>query len=302
MTALDLAGDHCRVDTRPGRTRGSSSSPSEEETARPRSRLETTRPSRWRRRCVGSSSKLLDERKIPHPRRSRQRAKMAHPRPRPSRNRSSRRSPASSVTKRRSNAPVVVSPDGRRILSGSDDHTLILWNRETAQPIRRLKGHTARVIAVAISPDGRRALSGGDDSIVRLWELDSGETIRTLQGHTECVLSVAFSPDGRLGYSTSGGVDQGGWQNGADSAVRVWKLETGEEVRKLEGLGDSSGAWPSRPTAVASSRAGTLRRRPSSGMRRPGLKSAAFANTTSPSSASPSSPTAVVPFLAATMG
>ncbi len=133
-------------------------------------------------------------------------------------------------------APVVVSPDGRRILSGSDDHTLILWNRETAQPIRRLKGHTARVIAVAISPDGRRALSGGDDSIVRLWELDSGETIRTLQGHTECVLSVAFSPDGRLGYSTSGGVDQGGWQNGADSAVRVWKLETGEEVRKLEGL------------------------------------------------------------------
>ncbi len=58
---------------------------------------------------------------------------------------------------------VAVSPDGRRLLSGSNDDSLILWDRETAQPIRRLKGHAGDVFTVAISPDGRRALSGGED-------------------------------------------------------------------------------------------------------------------------------------------
>jgi WD40 repeat protein len=130
---------------------------------------------------------------------------------------------------------VGVSPDGRRLLSGSWDKTLILWDRETAQPLRRLEGHTAPVRGVAISPDGRRALSGGDDTVVRLWDLESGETIREFHGHTEWVFSVAVSPDGRLGYSSSGGVYDQDWQDGTDSAIRVWDLEAGQEVRKLEG-------------------------------------------------------------------
>ena len=128
----------------------------------------------------------------------------------------------------------VVSPDGRRILSGSVDKTLILWDRETAQPIRRLRGHTAAVRAVAISPDGRRAVSGGEDKVVRLWDLETGETIREFRGHTEWVFSVAFSPDGRLAYSTSGGFHDQGWRHGTDSAIRVWDVATGQEVRKLE--------------------------------------------------------------------
>ena len=35
---------------------------------------------------------------------------------------------------------------------------MILWDRETAQPIRRFTGHESDVWAVAISPDGRRVL------------------------------------------------------------------------------------------------------------------------------------------------
>ncbi len=36
-------------------------------------------------------------------------------------------------------------------------------------------------------------------------------------------------------YSTSGGFYRDGWQDGTDSAIRVWDVETGKEVRKLEG-------------------------------------------------------------------
>ncbi len=129
----------------------------------------------------------------------------------------------------------VVSPDGRRILSGSNDQTMILWNRETGQPIRRFKAHTDRVNAVAISPDGRRALSGGADKVVRLWDLESGDPIHEFRGHTEWVFSVAFSPDGRRAYSTSGGSSDNGWRDGTDSAIRVWDVETARQVGKLEG-------------------------------------------------------------------
>ena len=91
------------------------------------------------------------------------------------------------------------------------------------------------IICVAFAPDGRRALSGGADKVVRLWDLESGDLIRELKGHTEWVFSVAFSPDGRRAYSTSGGFMSDIWHDGTDSAIRVWDVETGQEVRKLEG-------------------------------------------------------------------
>jgi len=130
----------------------------------------------------------------------------------------------------------VVSPDGRRVLSGSLDGLMILWDLGSRQLIRRFRGHEGLVRTVAFAPDGRRALSGGDDKMIRLWDLESGETIREFHGHSESILSVAFSPDGRLAYSSSGGFwANGDWQDGDDSAVRVWDVETGSEIRKLAG-------------------------------------------------------------------
>jgi hypothetical protein len=122
---------------------------------------------------------------------------------------------------------VTVSPDGHRILSGAYDGGLILWDRDTAQPIRRFKHPAGDIKAVAISPDGYRALSGGEDMIVRLWDLESGATIREFRGHSGPVSSVAFLPDGRWAYSCCWAV--------SDSAIRVWDLETGNELRRLEG-------------------------------------------------------------------
>ena len=130
----------------------------------------------------------------------------------------------------------LVSPDGRRILSGSGDKTMILWDRETGRQIRRFKDHGGQVMSVAFSPDGRRALSGSEDRLIRLWDLESGAVIREFRGHTEWVMSLAYSPEGRLAYSTSGGFHgKVTWQDGADSAIRVWDVETGHQVGKMEG-------------------------------------------------------------------
>ncbi len=62
---------------------------------------------------------------------------------------------------------VAITPDGRRVVSGSWDKTLKVWDLETGRQERTLEGHQDSVVAVAITPDGRRVISGSDDLQLR---------------------------------------------------------------------------------------------------------------------------------------
>jgi hypothetical protein len=57
---------------------------------------------------------------------------------------------------------VAYSPDGKRIVSGSVDGTLKVWDAQTGQDLLTLKGHTGWVFSVGYSPDGKRIVSGCD--------------------------------------------------------------------------------------------------------------------------------------------
>ena len=119
---------------------------------------------------------------------------------------------------------VAVSPDGRRAVSASSDHTLKVWDLETGEELRTLVGHTDQVNGVAVSPDGRHAVSASSDHTLKVWDLETGEELRTLAGHSNSVNGVAVSPDGRHAVSAS-----------KDRTLKVWDLETGEELRTLAG-------------------------------------------------------------------
>jgi WD40 repeat protein len=115
---------------------------------------------------------------------------------------------------------VAYRPDGRRLVSGSNDNTVRQWDAETGQQIGApLTGHTDIVTSVAYRPDGRRLVSGSEDYTLRQWDAETGEQIGApLTGHTDGVRSVAYRPDGRLVSGSE------------DATLRQWDAETGKQI------------------------------------------------------------------------
>jgi WD40 repeat protein len=119
------------------------------------------------------------------------------------------------------------SPDSGKLVTAQGDGRLKLWDVKTATELPTFRGHPGSFISVAFSPDGRYVLSGGhhDDKSVQLWNTKTGEEVRRFNGrHDAIVWGVAFSKDGHRALSGSG-----------DGTVRLWDVETGELLARLEG-------------------------------------------------------------------
>ncbi|KDR71319.1 hypothetical protein GALMADRAFT_144010 [Galerina marginata CBS 339.88] len=112
---------------------------------------------------------------------------------------------------------VAFSSDGGRVVSGSGDRTVRIWDTETGKQVGEpFQGHTESILSVAFSPDGRRIVSGSGDTTARIWDTETGKQVgEPFQGHTRWVRSVAFSPDGKRVVSGSD-----------DKTVRMWEAET----------------------------------------------------------------------------
>jgi WD40 repeat protein len=120
---------------------------------------------------------------------------------------------------------VAITPDGKKIVSGSADNTIRVWDLDSGKEIKKLEGYADWVTLLAITPDGKKIVSGSADNTIRVWDLDSGKEIKKLEGSSS-VYSLAITPDNKI-------VSTGDWN---DKTIRIWDLENdGREIKKLEG-------------------------------------------------------------------
>ena len=113
---------------------------------------------------------------------------------------------------------IAVSPIDTTFAIASSQKIVSIWDVETGEQQRILKGATDFVLCVAYSPDGKMIAAGSRDKFVYLWDVETGELMRTLEGHTAEVRNIAYSPDGKMIASGS-----------RDAPVLLWDAETGEQ-------------------------------------------------------------------------
>ncbi len=133
---------------------------------------------------------------------------------------------------------VLFTPDGKELISVSDDKTVRFWDVASGEPIRVLRppigpGNEGKLYAAALSPDGRTLAVGGHgllkDSFGSIYLISTatGRIERVLKGHTNVIFSLAFAapPGGRLLLASGSG----------DKTARIWDVATGKCRRVLEG-------------------------------------------------------------------
>jgi WD40 repeat protein len=91
---------------------------------------------------------------------------------------------------------VAFSPDCTRMISGSADGTVRLWDAVSgADTLPPLQGHEGQVTSVASSPNGTCFASGSFDHTVRVWDAASGtEMFPPFRGHQDIVFFSRFFP------------------------------------------------------------------------------------------------------------
>ena len=143
------------------------------------------------------------------------------------------------------------SPDGKQILTASDDKTARIWDASTGKEITKLSGHLSSVTSAVWSPNGKQVLTASGDNTARIWDASTGQKITTLSRHTiyayrvvlsldgnrddnagkeitklsdhlSSVTSAVWSPDGKQVLTTSG-----------DDPACIWDSSTGKALTTL---------------------------------------------------------------------
>jgi WD40 repeat protein/uncharacterized caspase-like protein len=142
---------------------------------------------------------------------------------------------------------LAASRDGKKIaVAGRADNLVRVWNLETGSQGAMAGPHAARILGLALTPDGRYGISWGGAEI-RVWDAATGlETRRmdhrndnTGQPWDDAKCGKIYHPRTYMAEIHQGSVSADGRYvatSGLDCTLRVWEVESGKEVRRIEGF------------------------------------------------------------------
>jgi len=117
---------------------------------------------------------------------------------------------------------LAISKDGKRLITGSNDSNVIIWDAETGKPIHILDDHKAEITGVCISADGQLIVSSSSDGTTRVWNAQNGDTLFIFSNNGESVVKIALSGNGnRVITALSNG------------KCLVWNTKTGDIIREF---------------------------------------------------------------------
>jgi WD40 repeat protein len=118
---------------------------------------------------------------------------------------------------------VAFSPDGKFIVTASNDNTARVWNAASGAEQLTLRGHGGFVYDAAYSPDGKLIATASSDGTARVWDAVSGREVLVVR-QQRSVRSVVYSPDGKYLLTASD-----------DETARLWDALSGRELLVLRG-------------------------------------------------------------------
>ncbi len=95
----------------------------------------------------------------------------------------------------------------------------MIWNPNTGEIIKTLKGHTDKVKSLALI--GGRLVSGSSDHSVRIWDINSGIQLNVLKGHKDTVKCLAPLEGNRLASGDE------------DNTLKIWSLADNTELKSF---------------------------------------------------------------------
>lgn len=113
---------------------------------------------------------------------------------------------------------VTYSPDGKFVISASNDNTIKMWDVKSGIDIKTFAGHTSAVKCIEMSADAKTILSGDNDGNIMVWDMHgNGKPKKSIKAHEGGINVIKLFPDGKSYLS-----------GGEDMKVKKWAFASGE--------------------------------------------------------------------------
>jgi len=107
-------------------------------------------------------------------------------------------------------------PDGRQIVTASDDGTAVIWDAESGAVIHRLRHGSAPLNYAEFSPDNQSVVTNSRDGLAKIWNAQTGEQKGESLKHDGVIRTARFSSDSLRIITCS-----------FDNTARIWDARTG---------------------------------------------------------------------------